>query len=102
LVALFAVVPLTIVPEPSLYFVGIWPSCFDVVGAPRLKGITFDGENVADPRLAGCTMTCVAVMVVALVVPSTRTSLPFVMALAEIDLVLFRYVVEDVFLTITF
>jgi hypothetical protein len=41
-------------------------------------------------------------MVVALVVPSTRTSLPFVMALAEVDLVLFRYVVDDVFLTITF
>jgi hypothetical protein len=67
-----------------------------------LKGITFDGENVADRPLAGCTMTCVAVMVVPLVVPSTRTGLPFVMARAEVDLVLFRYVVEDVFVTVTF
>jgi hypothetical protein len=41
-------------------------------------------------------------MVVALVVPSTRTGLPFVMALAEVELVLFRYVVEEVFLTVTF
>jgi hypothetical protein len=67
-----------------------------------LKGITFDGEKVADPPLAGCTTTCVAVMVVPSVVPSTRTGLPFVTALAEVDLVPFRYVVEDVFLTVTF
>jgi hypothetical protein len=61
-----------------------------------------DGENVADPPLAGCTTTCVAVMVVPLVVPSTRTGLPVVMALAEAELVPFRYVVEDAFLTVTF
>jgi hypothetical protein len=67
-----------------------------------LKGITFDGEKVADPPLAGCTTTCVAVMVVPLVVPSTRTGLPVVMALAEVELVPFRYVVEDAFLTVTF
>jgi hypothetical protein len=67
-----------------------------------VKGITFDGENVADPPLAGRTTTCVAVMVVALVVPSTRTGLPLVMALAEVDRVLVRYVVEDVVLTVTF
>jgi hypothetical protein len=73
-----------------------------VVGAPRVKGITFDGENVADLLLAGCTTTCVAVMVVASVVPSTRTGLPVVMALAEARLVRLRYVVEDVFLTVTF
>jgi hypothetical protein len=41
-------------------------------------------------------------MVVALVVPSTRTCLPFVMALAEVELVPFRYFVEDASLTVTF
>jgi hypothetical protein len=41
-------------------------------------------------------------MVVPLVVPSTRTALPFVTALAEVELVPFRYVVEDAFLTVTF
>jgi hypothetical protein len=41
-------------------------------------------------------------MVVPSVVPSTRTGSPFLMALAEVGLVLFRYVVEDVFLTVTF
>jgi hypothetical protein len=41
-------------------------------------------------------------MVVPLVVPSTRTGLPVVMALAEVELVPFRYVVEDALLTVTF
>jgi hypothetical protein len=67
-----------------------------------LKGITFDGEKVADPPLAGCTTTWVAMMVVPLVVPSTRTGAPVVMALAVVGLVRFRYVVEDAFLTVTF
>src|SRR5258708_4478823 len=43
-------------------------------------------------------MTCVAVMVVPLVVltvPSTRTLSPFVMALAEVELVPFWYVVGE-------
>jgi hypothetical protein len=73
-----------------------------VLGAPRWKGTTFDGVKVVDPPLAGCTTTCVAVMVVPLVVPSTRTGLPFVTALAEVAFVPFRYVVEDAFLTVTF
>jgi hypothetical protein len=47
-------------------------------------------------------MTCVAVMVVPLVVPSTRTLSPVVIALAEVELVPFRYVVEDAWLTVTF
>jgi hypothetical protein len=47
-------------------------------------------------------MTCVAVMVVPLVVPSTRTSWPVVIALAEIELVPFWNVVEDVSSTVTF
>jgi hypothetical protein len=67
-----------------------------------LKGITFDGEKLVDPPLAGCTTTCVAVMVVPLAVPSARTGFPFVTALAEVELVPFRYVVEDAFLTVTF
>ncbi|GHO60363.1 hypothetical protein KSB_88380 [Ktedonobacter robiniae] len=47
-------------------------------------------------------MTCVAVMVVELVIPSTRTLSPVVMALAEVELVPFWYVVEDASLTVTF
>jgi hypothetical protein len=47
-------------------------------------------------------MTCVAVMVVPLVVPSTRTGSPFPKALAEVELVPFRYFVEEVLLTVTF
>src|SRR4051794_37311777 len=46
-------------------------------------------------------MTWLAVMVVPLVVPSTRTLWPFLTAPAEIELVPFRYVVEDVLLTVT-
>jgi hypothetical protein len=51
---------------------------------------------------AGCTITCVAVIVVPLVVPSTRTGAPFVTALADAERVPFRYVVEDAVLTVTF
>jgi hypothetical protein len=47
-------------------------------------------------------MTCVAVMVVPLVVPRTRTGSPVVMALAEDGLVPFWYVVADAWLTVTF
>jgi hypothetical protein len=47
-------------------------------------------------------MTCVAVMVVELVVPSTRTGSPVVTALAEAGLVPFWYVVADASLTVTF
>ena len=47
-------------------------------------------------------MTCVAVIVVPLVVPSTRTVSPVVMALAEVELVPFWYVVEDASSTVTF
>jgi hypothetical protein len=73
-----------------------------VAGAPRWKGITFAAAEVADPPPAGCTMTCPAVMVVPLVVPSTRTGVPVVMALAEVGLVPFWYVVEDASSTVTF
>jgi hypothetical protein len=47
-------------------------------------------------------MTWLAVMVVPLVVPSTRTLSPFVTALAEVELVPFSYDVEDPLLTVTF
>jgi hypothetical protein len=47
-------------------------------------------------------MTCVAVMVVPLVVPSTRTLAAVVTALAEVGLVPFWYVVEDASSTLTF
>jgi hypothetical protein len=61
-----------------------------VLGAPRWKETTFDGVYVVDPPLDGFTTTCVAVMVVPLAVPSTRTGLPFATALAELELVPFR------------
>jgi hypothetical protein len=73
-----------------------------VLGAPRWKETAFDGVNVVGPLLAGCTTTCVAVMVVPLAVPRTRTGAPFVMALDEVALVPFLYVVDDAFLTVTF
>jgi hypothetical protein len=71
-----------------------------VVVAPAWKGITPAAAEAADPPV-GCTTTCVAVMVVPLVVPSTRTPSPDVIALAEIELVPFWYVVEDASLTVT-
>jgi hypothetical protein len=46
-------------------------------------------------------MTWLAVMVVPLVVPRTRTLTPFLMALAEIELVPFRYLVDDASSTLT-
>jgi hypothetical protein len=42
------------------------------------------------------------VIVVPLVVPSTSTLSPLVIALAEVELVPFWYVVEDASLTVTF
>ena len=47
-------------------------------------------------------MTCVAVMVVPLVVPRTRTGSPVVMALDEVELDPFWYAVEDASSTVTF
>ena len=47
-------------------------------------------------------MTCDAVMVVPLVVPSTGTGWPVVMALAEVEGVPFLYLVEDASWTVTF
>ncbi|MGA7087180.1 MAG: hypothetical protein WA695_06390 [Candidatus Dormiibacterota bacterium] len=43
-----------------------------------------------------------AEIVVPLVVPSTRTGSPFVIAAAEVEFVPFRYVVEDASSTVTF
>jgi hypothetical protein len=55
-----------------------------------LKGTTPAVVEVADPPTpVGCRMTWLAVMVVPLVVPSTRTFSPFAMALAEVELVPF-------------
>jgi hypothetical protein len=74
-----------------------------VVGAPRWKGTTPAAAEVGDPVLpVGCTLTSVAAMVVPLVVPSTRTDSPVVMALAEVEPVPFRYVVEAASVTVTF
>jgi hypothetical protein len=88
-------------PRPLSPVAGICPTCFDVVGAPRWNGITLALDDVADP-LVDCTMTCVALMVVPLVVPSTRTLLPLVTPLFEIESVPFRYLVEVSSSTVTF
>jgi hypothetical protein len=47
-------------------------------------------------------MICIAVIVVPLVVPSTRTGWPFVTALAEAECVRVSYFVEGVSCTVTF
>jgi hypothetical protein len=47
-------------------------------------------------------MTCVAAMVVPLVVPRTRTYSPVVTALADVEVVPSSYVVEDASSTVTF
>jgi hypothetical protein len=65
-----------------------------------LKGTTSD--DVLDPVFVGCTMTCVAVIVVLSVVPTTRAVLPFVTALADAEFVPLSYLVADVSLTVTF
>jgi hypothetical protein len=73
----------------------------DVLGAPCWKGTTAD-EDAVYGLPAGSTVTWVAVMVVLLVVPSTRTGSPVMMTLAEAGLDPFSYVVEDASLTVTF
>ena len=71
--------------------------------APRWNGTTPAIEGVVDPPpVVGWMTTLLAVMVVPLVVPSTRTLTPFLMALAELELVPLRYFAEDAFLTVTF
>jgi hypothetical protein len=47
-------------------------------------------------------MTCVAVMVFPLTVPTTRTGAPLATALAVVDVVPFTYFVEDASSTVTF
>jgi hypothetical protein len=81
---------------------GIWPTCFDVLGAPFWKGTTWEAVDVEDPLVGGCTMTWVAVIVVPLVVPRTSTGSPAVTALTEAEVVPFSYDVEDASLTVTF
>ena len=67
-----------------------------------MKGTTPAAEEVADPPPVDCRTTWLAVMVVPLVVPSTRTFSPFAMVLTEVELVPFWYFVEDASLTVTF
>jgi hypothetical protein len=54
-----------------------------------LKGTTCDAVELRDPLPVGCTMTCVAAIVVPLVVPRTRTWAPVFGALAEVVTVTF-------------
>jgi hypothetical protein len=72
-----------------------------VVGEPFWKGITVAAVEATDPPVV-CTKTCVALIVVELTVPSTRTRSPLVMALFEVELVPFLYFVEDASSMITF
>jgi hypothetical protein len=58
--------------------------------------------EAADALLPVCTMTWVALMVVELTVPSTKTCVPFLMALAAIELDPFLYFVEEASSTVTF
>src|SRR3981081_4653999 len=58
-------------------------------------------EAAEPPPPVGWMITCVAVMVVPLVVPSTRTLWPVVMALAEVELVPSWYAVDDASVTDT-
>jgi hypothetical protein len=71
-----------------------------MLGAPGLNGTTWEG--VLDPLVIGCTMTCVAVIVVPLVVPTTRTVFPLPTARGDAAFVPFSYVVDDVSFTVTF
>jgi hypothetical protein len=59
-------------------------------------------EEVAVPPSPVGFTTWLALIVVPLTVPSTRTLSPFSMALTKIELVPCRYVVEDAFLAVTF
>jgi hypothetical protein len=70
-----------------------------VDGAPRWKGTTFVVEEV--PTVV-CTMTSLALMVVPLTVPRTRTLSLFCTALAEVDAVPFLYAVDAALLMVTF
>jgi hypothetical protein len=72
-----------------------------VVDAPFWKGTTDAAVEGADPPPV-CTKTCVALMVVELTVPSTRTRSPLVMALFEIELARLSYFVEDASSIVTF
>src|SRR3954452_4823663 len=59
-------------------------------------------DVVADPLpVAGCRITWVAVMVVPLVVPSTKTDSPVVRAVAVVGLPSFVYAVDDSSSTVT-
>jgi hypothetical protein len=55
-----------------------------------LNGIIFPAHDGREPLLVGWTMTCVAVIVVLFVVPSTSTGSPVVTVLARTDFVPFR------------
>jgi hypothetical protein len=64
-----------------------------------LKGTTAEDDPLP---AGGCTMTCVALIVFPLTVPTTRTGSPLLTALAVVDVVPFTYFVEDVSLTVSF
>jgi hypothetical protein len=67
-----------------------------------LKATTFVAEELEDPLPVFCTVIWVAVIVVPSVVPRTRTGSPVVMALDDVELVPFWYVVPDASLMVTF
>jgi hypothetical protein len=70
-------------------------------GRSALEGNDFAAEEEVADLAVGCTMTWVAVMVVPLVVPRTRTDSPLLMAPAEVEPVPVVYLVEDALVTVT-
>ena len=54
-----------------------------------------------DPLPVVCAMTCVALMVVELTVPRTRTCSPLVIVLFEVEVVPLSYLVEGSSSTVT-
>jgi hypothetical protein len=73
-----------------------------VVGVPCWNGTTLAAEDGAVETPVGCRVTWVAVTVVPLVVPSTRTGSPVVTAAADVEVEPLWYVVVDASSTVTF
>jgi hypothetical protein len=72
-----------------------------MLGAPFWKGTTDAAVDTDAPPVV-CTMTCVALIVVELTVPNTRTRVPLVMELFEVEPVPFSYFVDDASSMVTF
>jgi hypothetical protein len=81
--------------------VGTEPTVFAALCDPRWKAMTA-GLAVVYGLFAGSTITCAALIVVLLTVPTTNTGVSVVTALAVVELELSAYVVDEVSFTVTF